>query len=461
MFPRMSMSLALILCVVAAVLAGVIGVLLGGRGGAALKVERDANLERFLKATKDLEAQSIEIGQLRDERDAARLQLAGHESAQAARDEAHTSQLAELRANRESLEAQFRALSAQMLEAAQAQFLERAEARFRQSEATSGDALKALLAPVESTLKRYEEGLKSVEKDRVGAYGELKTVIEQLTHGNDLVRKETSRLANVMRSSPKARGRWGEEQLKNILEAAGLAENIDFKLQTTVTDQGRQLRPDCIINLPGERCIVVDVKCPLTAFEQAYDEEDEVRRNDLLAAHARAMQAYASDLGKKGYYAQFDRSPEFVIMYIPGEHFLSAASEKAPELIESAFRNGVVIASTINMLALAKVMAGMWREAKLEQDAKEIAKLGKDLFARLSILSSHVARLGKNMGLAVGAYNDFIASLESNVYTQARRFETLNVETAGRKIEVAPLIEPSIRPLVKLAAPSLDGVASD
>ena len=189
------------------------------------------------------------------------------------------------------------------------------------------------------------------------------------------MRRETQRLANVMRSSPKARGRWGEEQLRNILESAGLGENVDFHLQSAVNDGERQLRPDCVISLPGGRCIVIDVKCPLVHFEQAFDEEDEALRTTLLKQHADAMKSYANDLGRKGYWRQFDLSPDFVIMFIPGEHFLSAAAERAPDLIESAYRNGVIIASTINMLALAKVMAGMWRQEALAAQAKEVAQI--------------------------------------------------------------------------------------
>jgi DNA recombination protein RmuC len=299
-------------------------------------------------------------------------------------------------------------------------------------------------------LKRYEENLATVEKERQGSYGELKEAVAQLALGNETVRRETQRLANVMRSSPKARGRWGEEQLRTILEAAGLAENVDFALQASVSDGERQLRPDCVIKLPGDRCIVVDVKCPLVAFEQAYDEEDEVRRSDLLLQHSAAMRTYAADLGRKGYWRQFDLSPDFVIMFIPGEHFLSAAAERAPDLIETAFRNGVIIASTINMLALAKIMAGMWRQETLAAQAKEVAEAGKELYKRLTVMGGHVSKLGRNLGLATGAYNDFVGSLESQVLTQAKRFETLKVETGGRTIEPVPMIDTTPRQLTKL-----------
>src|SRR5262249_23250031 len=284
--------------------------------------------------------------------------------------------------------------------------------RFHQAGEKSEAQLKALLQPVETTLKRYEDGLAKVEKERVGSYSELKLAVEQLTQGNEIVRREAARLTNVLRSSPKHRGRWGEEQLRTILESAGLAENVDFTLQSAISDGERLLRPDCVINLPGGHCIVVDVKCPLVHFEAAFDEEDEERRAALLLQHATAMKSYANELGRKGYWRQFDLSPDFVIMFIPGEHFLAAAAERAPELIETAFRNGVIIASTINMLALAKVMAGMWRQETLAQQAKEVGEVGRELYRRLTTMGDHVAKLGRNLDIARSAYNDMVGSLE-------------------------------------------------
>lgn len=363
----------------------------------------------------------------------------------------------EMLAAKETLTAQFHEVGAKLLGEAQKQFLERADARFTQAGETNEAKLKALLQPVQATLKTYQESLADMEKARVGSYAELNTMVAQLSQGNEVVRRETQRLTNVLRSSPKARGRWGEEQLRTILESAGLAENVDFSLQSSVLDGEKQLRPDCVIRLPGDRTIVIDVKCPLVAFEQAFDEEDEIRRADLLLQHAAAMKSYANDLGRKGYWRQFDLSPEFVIMFIPGEHFLSAAAERAPDLIESAFKNGVIVASTINMLALAKVMAGMWRQESLAAQAREIGEAGRELFKRVSVMAGHVSKLGKNLGQANNAYNDFIGSLEGQVYTQARRFEALGVDTGGRAIESPPPVESSPRPLTKLVASLSDG----
>lgn len=388
-----------------------------------------------------LRAQLDEVVRERDENRDAAQELAALRAAQEERDKAFEARLNEIKEAKHTLSAQFSEIGGKLLSEAQKTFLERADARFEQAGEKNEEKLKNLLQPVEATLKRYEQSLSEIEKSRNASYGELKQAVAQLTQGNDQVRRETQRLANVMVSSPKARGRWGEEQLRTILESAGLAENVDFTLQGSVSDGERTLRPDCVINLPGGRCIVVDVKCPLVAFEQAYDEDDEEKRSALLLQHASALKAYSGDLGKKGYWRQFDLSPDFVIMFVPGEHFLAAAAERAPKLIEDAFRNGVIIASTINMLALAKIMAGMWRQETLAAEAKEIATIGKELHARLQTMGSHVVGLGRNLRLATDSYNDFVGSLDRNVLTQAKRFEDLKVAEGNKLIVDPPTID--------------------
>jgi DNA recombination protein RmuC len=431
--------------IVALAIGGAIGWLVGSRAAAASK-----------QVTESLRFQLDEVVKERDASRTAVNELAALKAAQQERDKVHEQRLQELIEAKDALSAQFSEIGGKLLSEAQKAFLERADARFEQAGEKNEQKLKNLLQPVEATLQRYEQSLGEIEKARNASYGELKQAVAQLAQGNDQVRRETQRLANVMVSSPKARGRWGEEQLRTILESAGLAENVDFTLQSSVSDGERILRPDCVINLPGGRSIIVDVKCPLVAFEQAYDEEDEERRAGLLLQHAAALKSYANDLGRKGYWRQFELSPDFVIMFVPGEHFLAAAAERAPDLIETAFRNGVIIASTINMLALAKIMAGMWRQEALAAQAQEVAEAGKELYRRLSVMGGHVAKLGRNLGLATGAYNDFVGSLESQVLTQAKRFENLKVETSGKTIEAMPVIEASPRPLTKLATTEQD-----
>lgn len=449
----MANQIILLFVVVVALLAGLaIGWLLAGRGVAAIRGERD----RFSERATHADLLRMQLDEVTRERNAAVADLSGVRAAGAERAQAFERQLADLKEAKDALSAQFSEVGARLLEDAQRQFLARADQRFAQAGEKSEAQLKALLTPVETTLKSYDAKLGEIEKARVGSYAELNKTLETLTQNNEVVRRETARLTNVLRSSPKHRGRWGEQQLKSILESAGLAENVDFELEAAVNDGERQLRPDCVIRLPGGRCIVVDVKCPLVAFEQAYDEEDEERRAQLLKEHAGALRTYAAQLGAKSYWRQFDLSPDFVIMFVPGEHFLSAAAERAPELIEQAFKNGVIIASTINMLALAKVMAGMWRQEVLAEQAQEIGKLGKELYARLQTMGAHVEKLGRNLNLASSAYNAFVGSLESQVLTSAKRFETLKIDTGGKTIDPLPIAEIAVRPLTKLSASVMD-----
>lgn len=456
----MNIAVIVLLCLLTLGSGAAAGWLLWGRELPQLRLRLDAIRDERDGAQRNLAASRVaaervpllEAGLAEQREQVATLAAAkaAFERGEEERTRAHDAQIVQLKEMEAKLEARFGELAGKAMTDAQTHFLKRAEERFAQAGKEGEDKLKLLLAPVETTLKRYEDGLAKVEKERVGSYAELREAVTQLTQGNEHVRREASRLANVLRSSPKARGRWGEEQLRTILESAGLAENVDFALQSSVNDGERQLRPDCVINLPGGRCIVIDVKCPLVAFEQAFDEEDETRRAAFLLQHANAMKSYASDLGRKGYWRQFDLSPDFVIMFIPGEHFLAAAAERAPDLIEMAYRNGVIIASTINMLALAKVMAGMWRQEALHEQAQAIGALGKELYARLATMGSHVHKLGRNLGQATSAYNDFVGSLESQVLTQAKRFETLKIETSGKSIETMPVIDIAVRPLTKL-----------
>jgi DNA recombination protein RmuC len=437
-----SMDAGLIMvAIVALVLGAVIGWLFAGRETAGAKQTIDSLRLQLDGVVAERDRAQAEIGPLNAE--LARLRAESEHFGQRMKD---------LAANRDALITQFREIGDQLLEKAHKDFLAKAGERFSEADKATQAKLQNLLQPVEATLKRYEEGLQRVEKEREGSYRELQQAVAQLSVGNDQVRKETQRLANVMGSSPKARGRWGEEQLRTILEAAGLAENVDFSLQESVSDGERQLRPDCVINLPGDRTIVIDVKCPLVAFEQAFDEEDDVRRSELLRQHAAALKSYAADLGKKGYWRQFEKSPDFVIMFVPGEHFLSAAAERAPDLIEAAFRNGVIIASTINMLALAKIMAGMWRQEALNAQAQELGRVGSELHGRLATLAGHITRLGRNLEQANGNFNSMVGSLESQVMTSAKRFEELGAGS-GKVIDPLPMVETAPRPLTKLSGP--------
>ena len=378
----------------------------------------------------------------------ARLRAQGDE-----RQASHLATLRELSEARDAMTAHFGDAAAKALETAQARFLERADARFRQSEETAGQNLKAMLQPVSDRLTRYEQGVAKVEAERRDAFGDLKGQIEQMRLGQEKVSSEAAKLVNSLRNAPKSRGRWGEQQLKNVLETCGLSEHTDFETEVSIAgEDGNRLRPDAIIRVPGGNSLVIDAKVSLNAYQDAFGAVDDAERLIGLAAHAASMRAHVNGLGNKAYWNQFDDAPDYVIMFVPGEHFLSAALEHDPTLWDFAFDKRVLLATPTNLIAIARTVAAVWRQEKLATQAREIALLGKELYARLAVMGGHVAKLGKNLDTAMGAYNAFVGSLESQVLTSARRFETMNIDTGTKAIEQMPTGEQSARTLTKLTA---------
>ena len=433
----------------------------GSRQTAALRQERDARLEDFRKAITDLagaeeRAKLVpnlqeELARQRADAQQAQTELTRLTASQAERDRAYDARLQELKEARETLSAQFSEVGNKLLGEAQKQFLERADARFNQAGEKSEEKLKALLQPVEATLKRYEEGLTRVEKERVDHYAGLREAVELVRAGQSQVRDETARLVNALRSSPKARGRWGEQSLRNVLEQAGLSPHADFASEVSVDTGDGRLRPDVIVNLPGGRKLIIDAKCSLNAYLDASEEVDEALRLAHLKAHAGSIRNHAMQLGGKAYWQQFGDAADYVVMYIPGEHFLTAALEQDDALWEWAFERRVLLATPTNLVAIARTVASVWRQEKLAEEAAEIARLGKELHARLATMGGHVMKLGRNLELATGAYNSFVGSLESQVLTQAKRFETLEVSGGAKEIEALPVIDTVPRPLTKLS----------
>ena len=400
-----------------------------------------------------------ELRILRGERQALAEAKAVFERGEEERRRAYEEQLANLKDLEAKVETRFGELAGKALEGAHDSFLKRAEERFGHAGKQNEEKLKALLQPVEATLKRYEEGLSLVEKERVGSYRELREAVEQVRSGQSQVRDETAKLVNALRSSPKARGRWGEQSLRNVLEQAGLSAFADFRTEVSVdTDDGR-LRPDVIVRLPGGRKLIIDAKCSLNAFLDASDAVDEVIRAAHLKAHAQSIRNHAQQLGGKNYWDQFGDAADYVIMYIPGEHFLNAALEQDERLWEWAFERRVLLATPTNLVALARTVASVWRQEKLAEEAAEIARLGKELHARLATMGAHVARLGRNLDLATGAYNSFVGSLESQVMTQAKRFEALEVSSGSKEIEALPVVDATPRLLTKLDTGEIDEAA--
>ncbi|QUM73227.1 DNA recombination protein RmuC [Sphingopyxis granuli] len=440
------MDMMLAAALVALFLGALIGWLFAGRQAGALRAERDGLAERFRAAVTDLAAEA-------DARKAADLQLSALLAEQKARDAAHDAQIAQLREAQAALTAQFREVGQAMLGEAQKAFLERADARFRQSEESAGQNLKALLSPVHERLEKYERAVTKVEADRQSAFGILQGQIESMRAQNERVSSEAAKLVNALRNAPKARGRWGEQQLRNVLESCGLSEHADFQTEVSVADgEGGRLRPDVVVRVPGGQNLVIDAKVSLNAYQDAFGAVDEGEKAAHLAAHAAAMKAHVNALGAKAYWNQFDDTPDYVVMFVPGEHFLAAALDQDTGLWDYAFERKVLLATPTNLIAIARTVAAVWRQEKLAGQAREIAALGKELYARMATMGTHIARVGKNLDQATGAYNAFVGSFESQVLTQAKRFEALDVETGGKEIPTLPVAEQAARPLAKLAA---------
>ncbi len=432
----MSLALGLALVVIAAAAGTAFGWLFGSRGGEKANATVDA-----------LRLQLDEVVRERDaNRDAAR-ELAALQ-ADARNFEARLKDLAE---SKDALIAQFRSVGDQLLEKAHKDFLDKAGERFTAADKASETKLKELLAPVETTLKRYEEGLQRVEKERVDHYAGLKAVVEQVREGQGRVRDETRNLVNALRSSPKARGRWGEKTLQNVLEQAGLVEHCDFATEVSVKGEDGHLRPDAIVNLPGGRKLVIDAKCSLNAFLDAHEEADDDRRAVHLGQHLQSMKTHVTQLGSKNYWSQFGDAADYVVMFVPGEHFLTAALELDHTLWEWAFERRVLLATPTNLVAIARTVASVWRQEKLNEAADEIAGLGKELHSRLATMAQHMERVGKNLSTANNAYNQMVGSFESQVLTQARRFEGLGAGSAKDIIE-PPMVEAAPRPMTKLVS---------
>ena len=447
------MAEIVVVALIAAIAGALIGWLLAGR--------RSGTLASDLAVAQSRAADADLVRAARDaverERNEAMRDLAALRAQIDERQTAHLATLDQLREAREAMTVQFDAAAARALETAQAQFLERADARFRQSEETAGQNLKSMLQPVSDRLQRYEEGVAKVEAERRDAFGVLHGQIEAMRIGQERVSGEAAKLVNALRNAPKARGRWGEQQLRNVLESCGLAEHTDFRMEVSVADgEGGRLRPDAIVRVPGGKSLIIDAKVSLNAYQDAFGAVEETARLAGLTAHATSIRTHINGLANKNYWSQFDDAPDYVIMFIPGEHFLSAALEHDAELWQYAFDRRVLLATPTNLVAIARTVAAVWRQEMLATQAREIGTLGKELYQRLAVMGGHVAKLGRNLDTAMTAYNQFVGSLESQVLTSARRFESLNIDTGAKAIEQLPVGEQAIRPLTKLVTQGED-----
>ena len=453
------------------------GWLAWARPASALRAERDA-------ARTDADAQRSEAARQREERgrhavevrmlqdrlselsgaEAQRETLATHVAAltagQAERDRAHAADLARTAE-------QFEALAAKALDGAQAKMAETAEALLTRHRDAAGVGLEAnrvqlaeLIAPMRDTLGKYEQHLGAIEKVRSEGYHQLTQLLDQVAKGQDRVSGATAKLETVLRSSGKAAGRWGEEQCRNVLELAGLVEGIDFVEQTSAgSDDGR--RPDFIVTLPGDRKLVIDVKCSVESYMAAAGCDAGEERSRHLTSHAKAIRTHANGLAGKSYEKSVGGAVDFVVLFVPGENFLAAAFEHDRALMNDFMAKRLVLAGPINLIAVARTVAAMRDQARLAKQAAEIARLGRELYDSLRIMAGNVGAVQKGLEGAVTSWNRLVGQLDSRVMLRARRFEQLGATTGLEAIPDLNAIEavPMLSTAVELLPPAAQAAA--
>ncbi len=348
----------------------------------------------------------------------------------------------------------FSNLTQQSLKSNSEQFLQLAEQNLaRQSERAKADlterekAVESLVRPIREALKSSQEQISALEKARSEAYGSITAQLETMQAGQKSLAQETQNLVNALRR-PEVRGRWGEITLRRLVELAGMVEHCDFQEQVHSVGEGQIIRPDLIVNMPDNRQLVVDVKTPLDAYLAAVEAPDDAQRQLALKRHAKKVREHVRTLASKAYWAQFSESPEFVILFIPGDQFLSAALNEDQDLIEYALSQQIILATPTSFVALLKAVAYGWRQLALAENAKEIRGLAEDLYNRLGVFTSHMNKVGRQLASSVENYNRAVGSLERSVLPGARKFTELGVH-AKKDIEKLESLDPVPRTMIE------------
>ncbi len=327
------------------------------------------------------------------------------------------------------MQTSFQSLSYEVMERSNKMFLDLAQASFEKARESANSDLEArqksfeaLVQPLQESLKKLDTHQRDLETRREGAYGSLAKQIEQMAQAERDLRKETAQLSSALRSPP-VQGAWGQVHLRRVVELAGLLNECDFAEQMTTMSEGKVIRPDLIIRLPGNRQIAVDAKTPLNAYIESMETKDEGLRDLKVKAHAEHLRKHIRQLSQKEYWKGFDASPEFVVLFLPAESFLSVALQADPLLIENGAEQNVIVATPSTLIAILRAVAHSWRQDVLSKNAEQIARLGQDLYERLTILGEHWMKVGRSLNTAVDSYNQAISSFESRVMVSARKLK--------------------------------------
>lgn len=388
-----------------------------------------------------------------EERDGYLIDVQRLEAQLAATRQAHEARMDELRGMKKELEDRFAALANGVLESNSQAFLGLVTERFEkhkqdadQSLAKRQEAIQNLVKPLDDKLGKFDSRIQEIEKHRQEAYGAIRQQVRALHESQQALGQETRKLVQALRA-PKTRGRWGEIQLKQVFEMAGMAEHVDFVLEHHIeTDHGPR-RPDAVVHIPGGRSIVVDAKTPMDAFLNALEAESPDDKDRFLAQHAQHLKDQVKALSSKKYQDQLTEAPDFVVMFIPGESFVAAAAEADPGLLEYAFENKVLIASPTTLMALVKAIAYGWQQERMAQNVREVQKLATEIYERLVTFGGHLDKVGRGLGQSVSAYNAAVASLEGRVLPSARKFEALGVVAEQKEIAAPKSVETDPRQL--------------